>query len=138
MPTPPPVPETCPHCGQQLVPATTEPAAKTKRATSFPAEFFVTSAMRAWAAEKTPTVDLRAETEQFCDYHRAKGDRMKDWTAAWRTWMRNAVKFSRTRPAGRAVTTPNGHRVSQSFANVEHYFATKRQAQERTIERTSD
>lgn len=104
---------------------------KAKRATSFPAEFFITPEMRSWATEKAPSVDLRAETEQFCDYHRAKGDTMKDWTAAWRTWIRNAVKFGRTRAGGdgKVVTTTNGHRVSRSFANVDSFFANKNRNQ---------
>lgn len=29
-------------------------------------------------------------------HHRAKGTTAKDWTASWRTWMRNAQKWSRT------------------------------------------
>lgn len=75
--------------------------AKAKRASSFPDQFFITPEMRLWAGEKVPTVDIRTETEQFCDYHRAKGDRMKDWTAAWRTWMRNAAKFAARAGGGR-------------------------------------
>lgn len=39
---------------------------------------------------------------------------------------------------GKAVTTPNGYLVSRSYANVEHYFANKPQAQEQTVERTAD
>jgi hypothetical protein len=39
----------------------------------------------------------------FCDHHRAKGNAMVDWTAAWRTWVRNEVKFSKNRMNG------NGH-----------------------------
>lgn len=31
---------------------------------------------------------------QFRDYHSAKGSTMKDWSAAWRTWARNALKFN--------------------------------------------
>jgi len=37
-----------------------------------------------------------AETIQFVDHHRAKGSRMADWDAAWRTWMRSSY---RKRPA---------------------------------------
>jgi hypothetical protein len=65
--------------------------------------------MRSWAAEHVPGVPVDAETENFRDHHRAKGSAMKDWTAAWRTWMRNAVKFGRVpavahvRPAPDAI-----------------------------------
>lgn len=37
----------------------------------------------------------------FCDHHRAKGNLMADWRAAWRTWIRNEVRFNRERNGGR-------------------------------------
>jgi hypothetical protein len=39
-------------------------------------------------------LDLVAERAQFEDHHRAKGSTMKDWDAAFRTWLRNAAKWS--------------------------------------------
>jgi hypothetical protein len=42
-------------------------------------------------------MDLRQIAEawpQFRDFHRMRGNVMADWQAAWRTWMRNAVKFA--------------------------------------------
>ena len=30
----------------------------------------------------------------FADHHRSKGNRMADWSAAWRNWIRNEVKFN--------------------------------------------
>lgn len=30
----------------------------------------------------------------FRDYHRSKGNLMADWAAAWRTWVRNEIKFN--------------------------------------------
>lgn len=33
------------------------------------------------------------EIDKFTDYHKAKGSIMKDWDAAFRTWLRNAEKF---------------------------------------------
>ncbi|MDP3702950.1 MAG: hypothetical protein Q8R78_00960 [Candidatus Omnitrophota bacterium] len=65
-------------------------AAKTSRKTRIPHEFQVTEAMQAWADEKAPTVDLLKATEQFIDYHRAKGSLWVDWIATWQTWIRNA------------------------------------------------
>jgi phage replication O-like protein O len=32
---------------------------------------------------------------QFCDHHRSRGNLMLDWSAAWRTWVRNEKKFNR-------------------------------------------
>lgn len=38
---------------------------------------------------------LGDEVEAFRNHHRGKGDRMADWSAAWRTWRGNALKFNR-------------------------------------------
>lgn len=58
----------------------------------FPTDDEHREALRLWAEENTPAVQLRPETENWQDYHRAKGDTAKDWTASWRTWMRRAQK----------------------------------------------
>lgn len=69
-----------------------------KRATPPPDEFPLTAELRAWGREHAPLVtDPVAETRQFLDHHRAKGSTMKDWTAAWRTWMGNAQKYATQR-----------------------------------------
>lgn len=65
-----------------------------KRGTKAPDHLLVTSDMRSWASKAGVTVDLDAETDQFLDHHRGKGSLFKDWTAAWRTWMRNSIKFA--------------------------------------------
>lgn len=67
-----------------------------KRATSLPMDFMVTETMREWATSKglNPTV-LQSETEKFLDHHRSKGNTFKDWEAAWRKWMRNAIDWSK-------------------------------------------
>jgi hypothetical protein len=39
-------------------------------------------------------LDWNAEAEHFRDYHAAKGEPGLDWNAAFRTWLKNAVKFS--------------------------------------------
>jgi len=38
-------------------------------------------------------LSMADELEKFTDYHKAKGSTMKDWNAALRTWLRNAVEF---------------------------------------------
>jgi hypothetical protein len=41
----------------------------------------------------------RSEWDKFCDHHRARGNKFKDWMAAWRTWCRNAATdFGRREP----------------------------------------
>ena len=68
-----------------------------KKATSVPKDFEVTGEMFDWAvAEGVNETRVRPETEQFIDRNKAQGSTYIDWNAAWRTWMRNAVKFART------------------------------------------
>jgi hypothetical protein len=45
------------------------------------------------------TEETNNEAEQFRNYHQSKGSAFKDWDAAWRTWLGNAKKFARSRPA---------------------------------------
>lgn len=47
-----------------------------------------------WAREQGYTdAWCRAQTEQFRDYYTATGKAMKDWTAAWRNWLRKSAQF---------------------------------------------
>ena len=58
-----------------------------------PDDFDPTPEMVSWA-QKLGVRDIRWETDSFKDYHLARGNVFKDWKAAWRTWMRNHVKFN--------------------------------------------
>ena len=40
-------------------------------------------------------VSMADEVAQFRDHHSARGSTFKDWDAAFRTWLRNAAKFSK-------------------------------------------
>jgi hypothetical protein len=71
------------------------PASRSKRATQLPDGFEPSQDMLLWAREHHPSVDTVTETQQFADYHTARGSTFKDWPAAWRTWMRNADKFQK-------------------------------------------
>lgn len=82
-----------------------------KLGTRLPDDFAVTPEMVAWARENAPHVNGKRETEQFCDYWRAKpgkDGRKIDWLATWRRWMRTADdrQGPRDRPAasGRSTT----------------------------------
>lgn len=69
------------------------------RGTRIPDGFEVTPAMVAWARENTPLVG-RSETDDFVDYWRAASGRnavKRDWTAAWRHWMRKAQRDAEAR-----------------------------------------
>jgi hypothetical protein len=74
---------------------TSSPRGPRKRATQAPDSLLVTAEMRQWAHEQGIRVDLDRETAAFLDFHRSKGTAFKDWVAAWRTWMRNTLKFGR-------------------------------------------
>jgi len=47
-----------------------------------------------WGEQK-----FEREIERFVDYHTAKGSRMVNWQAAWRTWVGNDASFSRPQGA---------------------------------------
>ncbi len=59
-----------------------------------PDDFSISEDMRKWGNETVPAVDLDFETQNFQDHYRANGKAFKDWTAAWRTWMRNSQKWN--------------------------------------------
>jgi hypothetical protein len=80
-------------------------ATQATRVSSAPEIFPITEAMRAWAQEHVPGVNVERETTQFLDHHRAKGNVFKDWRAAWRTWMRNASRFQEQRATSRASSS---------------------------------
>jgi uncharacterized protein YdaU (DUF1376 family) len=72
-----------------------EPVTK-KRETSVPDKFEVTPEMFSWATEQgLPEMRIKPETENFLDRCRAKDIKYLNWVAAWRTWVRNAVKFTK-------------------------------------------
>lgn len=73
-----------------IEPKPKKPAAK---ASQLPDDFAPTEQHVELAAQIG--VNLATEWPQFCDYHRAKGSRFKDWHAALRTWIRNAAKFGK-------------------------------------------
>lgn len=72
-----------------------DPEPTRKRAAQLSDDWEPGDGHRTYAAEQQ--LDLDAEAEQFRDHHRAKGSTMKDWDAAFRTWLRNAVKFGNRR-----------------------------------------
>ena len=103
--------------GEQVEPGSASPPAskpKAAKSTPVPDEWPPTPALIAWIAKYTPHIDPEVETEQWLDYHRAKGTIAKNWEASWRTWMRNAKKFARP-PVLRAV----GQNFNQANPNKE-------------------
>ena len=88
---------------------------KPNRPSGVPDEFLVDQRMLDWLAQNQITTDWRTETSNFLDYHRAKGSKMADWVAGWRTWMRNSMKFAAQRPTPPAVAK---QQVSDSLTDI--------------------
>ena len=65
--------------------------------TTIPQEFAVDEKMAVWATHQgLHESSVMTETEKWFDYHKSKDSRFADWDAAWRNWIRNAVKFAKT------------------------------------------
>lgn len=76
----------------------------TPKPTSLPDEFTPNEAASAMAERLG--VSLEDELPGFRDHHLAKGSKMLDWQAAFRTWLGNAAKFGRASKGRAATTTP--------------------------------
>lgn len=68
--------------------------------------------------------------EAFSNHHRAKGTTMLDWSAAWRTWVLNEIKFKgppqhTTYGAPRVINGNTGPRGRKSLSDI------KREGEER-------
>jgi hypothetical protein len=60
--------------------------------------------------------EISDEADRFRDHHLARGNRMRNWDAAWRTWLGNARKFANGRVAGGPV--PGGRGPGGSLASI--------------------
>lgn len=59
-------------------------------------------------AARDLNLDITSEAQSFRSYHRAKGDRMADWDAAFDLWLRRGAEFKR-RENPQATTGLNTH-----------------------------
>jgi len=59
-----------------------------------PSNFSVTDEMIAYAKKNGANGNLENLTEDFRLYHRKKGSKFVDWGAAWKTWIRNDLKWN--------------------------------------------
>ena len=67
-----------------------------KQRRQLPEDFSLSENLTAFAAKLGLNSNRVNEVfAQFTDYHRSRGTRMLDWTAAWRTWVRNERKFQK-------------------------------------------
>lgn len=67
-----------------------------KRATPLPEEFPSEADIR-WTLKEHPNLSAWSERDKFRDYCAQHGKTYKDWSAAWRTWCRNATTWAKER-----------------------------------------
>jgi hypothetical protein len=65
------------------------PRSPAKRKTQLPADFVPD------ASKLDRKFSYESEAQRFRDHHQARGSTMADWSAAWRTWCHNALRFSK-------------------------------------------
>ena len=70
------------------------PLKRKNNKTPYPENFALSDDLRAWVA-KQHCADPDGQLEAFHDYHVSHGSRFTDWNAAYRTWIRNSIKFNR-------------------------------------------
>jgi len=67
-----------------------------KRATPLPEGFPFETDIR-WTLKEHPSLSAWDEAEKFKDRALRDGSTYKDWSAAWRTWCRNATTWAKER-----------------------------------------
>lgn len=99
-----------------------------KRASRLPDSFVASAAMREWAAERTPLVNVDTATERFVNHWRAKSgkDATKlDWAATWRNWLlrdqEDRANRTKLTPTERAMQTVSAGRefVGRTLTTLE-------------------
>jgi hypothetical protein len=81
-----PVPEPVPEPSKEVV-------VKPTRKTQLQRGWKPSSSGYEYAKEHAPGMNVPIELEKFEDYNLQQNRTTADWDAAWRTWVRNAVKF---------------------------------------------
>ena len=87
-----------------LPPLQGEKRATPKRKTALPADWqpddFGDGADCQRIVASWPPHERQRQITKFTAYHTAKGSRMVDWQAAWKTWVINSEQFARPAPPG--------------------------------------
>lgn len=86
----------------------------TKRKTVFPENF--TPDQTAIDMANETGVSIASELPAFTDHHTANGSSFLDWQAAFRTWLRNSVKFAKRDQRGQPSAMTASNRQPLSFA----------------------
>jgi len=75
------------------------------------------------------SVSIQKELPNFCDYYKSKGETRADWQASWRTWVRNAAKFS-----GKQINGFKSEKQRNSEATMRAIYGTPIQQDEKLIQ----
>lgn len=105
-----PVPDPEPE-GQNLTAA----QERRQRAKRIPDDFSVTAEMVAWARQRCPHVDGRAETEKFENHWRSAGGQSAaklDWVLTWKNWLIRAEEQAPRMPSAAVLGSTTDDRVA--------------------------
>lgn len=91
--------------------------------------FSVTDAMRRWANEVHPHVNLQHSTQQFISHYRSTGTRRRNWPEAWRKWIAEDADRANRRP-GNVFHLPSGQALTGTDAKVAGWHAIAAQLAE--------
>jgi len=85
------------------------PKKRRKPSVAIPPNWVMSAENLEYALSKQLTQDqANDEQDNFRDHHLSKESKFADWDAAWRTWVRNSIKFaSNRRGAGRSKYSQN-------------------------------
>ncbi len=81
-----------------------------KRGSRMPKSFAIDDAMKAWATEKAPDVDLVKATDEFVDHWTGvagKAGVKLDWTGTWRNWIRRRQTWIDERKPSAKAASPS-------------------------------
>lgn len=93
--------------GERFKPIPMVVKAKKRKPTAIADDFALDEKMRSFAVERYfDAREIQEMLGRFVDYHQAKGDESADWSASWRTWVRNQVEFAIKNGTRRADGTP--------------------------------
>lgn len=101
-----------PEDQDHLAATTSGPKPKTPRKTRLPDDATLTPELAAaaiayWQPLQRFDLDPDDEFGKFAAYHRSRGNTMLDWSAAWKTWYCNAVKYNHPARTPTPPRTPN-------------------------------
>lgn len=97
----------------------TQQSHKPKKAHQLPSDFDLSDSRIAFFRTRLPQGNAEDEFLKFTSYHQAKGSTMKDWDAAWRTWVLNAATYSnRSKTNGNRYAHPSSRVFADAFKGV--------------------